>query len=573
MNLSNIPVQSRLTAGHAIVVAGLVVLSLLTYVELARVAESERAMYEENFWNVYDLASWRSNLNSERLDVFVMAETAPASWDPWLKDLSGQTSRNGEILTRLDARLQNDPTARAKLQELAAVRNDFLATRETAVLPQLRAGRTAEAKELMLGIQLGRYLKMRTLADELEAGEVAKAGSKAKDAQGMVKLFTTLSAVVGGAAILGSIALSIFLHRSVSRYVTERRRAEEAYRRANRALRTLSVCNQVQVRAASEVSYLREICEAIRREGGYQLAWIGFAENDEEKSVRPVAQAGSDGGYLAQVRISWADTARGHGPTGNAIRTGRPAVCRDIANDPDFAPWRGEALKRGFASSVVLPLLAEGRVFGALSIYAAEAGAFDADEVRLLSELADDLAYGIQTYRTREERQRTVEALQQAAAYNRRLLEASLDPLVTIGADGHITDVNAATEAATGRSRTELLGTDFSLYFTEPEKAFAGYHRVFREGLVRDYPLELLHRDGHVTSVLYNAAVYRDERGEVVGVFAAARDVTERKRSEEQIRQLNNELEQRVRDRTANLEAANKELETFAYSVSHDLRA
>ncbi|MFI5338140.1 MAG: GAF domain-containing protein, partial [Opitutales bacterium] len=347
----------------------------------------------------------------------------------------------------------------------------------------------------------------------------------------------------------------------------------EAYRRANRALRTLSVCNQVQVRAASEVSYLRDICEAIRREGGYQLAWIGFAENDEEKSVRPVAQAGSDGGYLAQVRISGADTTRGRGPTGNAIRTGRPAVCRDIRNDPDFAPWREEALKRGFASSVVLPLLAEGRVFGALSIYAVEAGAFDADEVRLLSELADDLAYGIQTYRARDERQRTVEALRQAAAYNRRLLEASLDPLVTIGADGHITDVNAATEAATGRSRTELLGTDFSLYFTEPEKAFAGYHRVFREGLVRDYPLELLHRDGHVTSVLYNASVYRDERGDVVGVFAAARDVTERKRNEEQIRQLNNELEQRVRDRTANLEAANKELETFAYSVSHDLRA
>ena len=125
------------------------------------------------------------------------------------------------------------------------------------------------------------------------------------------------------------------------------------------------------------------------------------------------------------------------------------------------------------------------------------------------------------------ERKRAEEALRLANAYNRSLLEASLDPLVTIGPDGKITDVNAATEAATGRSRAELIGTDFSDYFTEPEKARAGYQQVFREGSVRDYPLELRHRDGRVTSVLYNASVYRDEGGKVIGVFAAARDITE----------------------------------------------
>ena len=102
-------------------------------------------------------------------------------------------------------------------------------------------------------------------------------------------------------------------------------------------------------------------------------------------------------------------------------------------------------------------------------------------------------------------------------------MEASLDPLVTIGPNGKITDVNAATEAATGRSRAELIGTDFCDYFTEPAKARAGYEQVFREGSVRDYALELRHRDGHVISVLYNASTYRDEGGKVIGVFAAAR--------------------------------------------------
>jgi PAS domain S-box-containing protein len=135
------------------------------------------------------------------------------------------------------------------------------------------------------------------------------------------------------------------------------------------------------------------------------------------------------------------------------------------------------------------------------------------------------------------ERKRAEEALRHSNAYNRSLIEASLDPLVTVGPDGRITDVNASTEAATGRSRGELIGTDFCEYFTEPAEARAGYEQVFREGTVRDYPLKLRHRDGQVMSVLYNASVYRDESGGVIGVFAAARDITERKRAEEQLRQ------------------------------------
>jgi PAS domain S-box-containing protein len=130
---------------------------------------------------------------------------------------------------------------------------------------------------------------------------------------------------------------------------------------------------------------------------------------------------------------------------------------------------------------------------------------------------------------------RDVTAQRQAAQYARSLLEASLDPLVTISAEGKITDVNEATVKVTGVPRERLIGTDFSDYFTEPERAREGYKQVFAQGFVTDYALTIRHRDGRLTDVLYNASVYRDSRGAVLGVFAAARDVTAQKRAEAEV--------------------------------------
>ena len=134
------------------------------------------------------------------------------------------------------------------------------------------------------------------------------------------------------------------------------------------------------------------------------------------------------------------------------------------------------------------------------------------------------------------ERKKIEEKLKLAGLYNRSLIEASLDPLVTIGPDGKVMDVNMATETVTGSSRDEIIGSNFSDYFTEPEKAKKGYKKVFKEGFVKDYPLEIQHKNGHVIPVLYNASVYRDDSGNVVGVFAAARDITKQKKAQEQIK-------------------------------------
>ena len=159
------------------------------------------------------------------------------------------------------------------------------------------------------------------------------------------------------------------------------------------------------------------------------------------------------------------------------------------------------------------------------------------------------------------ERKHDEEKLRKASLYTRSLIEASLDPLVMINRDGKITDVNAATIRLTGVSRDRLIGSDFSDYFTEPEKARHSYQRVFAQGSVHDYPLAIRNTSGTVTDVLYNASVFRNEAGKVEGVFAAARDVTERKQAEK-------ELALRAQE----LARSNSDLQQFAYVASHDLQ-
>ncbi len=612
--------------------------------------------------------------------------------------------------------------------------------------------------------------------------------------------------------------------------ITERRKKEDETLRLNRTLKAISESNQVMMRARDETGFMEAVCRIVVESCGHCMVWIGMADQDEARSVRPVAYSGFEEGYLETLHVTWADSERGRGPTGTAIRTGKASVCRNMLTDPKFQPWRAEALKRGYAASVALPLIADEKAFGAITIYSREPDPFSDEELALLSELANDLAYGIGAIRMRAARdgllvqleeqrqlceQSAVEAqghadeldatfasmteavlvynpdsllrrmneagvrifgadptgmpisdiferfsvrhadgrpidpaarptaraltgelvageqyiltgasgrevrmeiasaplrqgnrivgavtvlhditerehlldevqrraaeldtvitsiadgvmiydldnhvvrmnaaaeritgylpddlglsladrtshvtqiettdgrpvsdpqampvpralrgeiiqgevmglrqlrtgafhwvsisaapmrkadgtvfgavstltditermetenklvrirgelesrvkertreLEGANSYNRSLIDATIDPLVTITLDGKIGDANPATEAITGFSRKDLIGKDFSSYFTDEEKARAGYRRVFSEGKVCDYELEIRHRDGHTTPVLYNASVYTDETLNVKGVIAAARDITRRKQAE-----------------------------------------
>jgi PAS domain S-box-containing protein len=195
--------------------------------------------------------------------------------------------------------------------------------------------------------------------------------------------------------------------------ITEGKRMAATLQQASRALKAITECHQALIRATNEMELLNEVCRIIVEVGGYRMAWVGYAENDAHKSVRPVAQTGFDEGYVQQLNLTWADKVLGRGPMGSAIRLGEPVVVRNTLKDRNFEPWREAARQRNFHSVLGLPLIGTAP-FGALCIYATEPDAFDDEEINLLLGLANDLAYGIMALRGRAEQRRAEEALKES---------------------------------------------------------------------------------------------------------------------------------------------------------------
>jgi len=233
------------------------------------------------------------------------------------------------------------------------------------------------------------------------------------------------SPAVIAAAAISALLLAICVARLTMRGVEVRladalrlaaaQHGEQAQelRRVNRALQVLSRCNATLVQAHDERALVNDICQHVVDIGGYRLAWVGYAQRDASCGIEPVAHAGSDRDYVDGLGLTWGDDASRRGVGGTAVRSGCTAVARHIASDPVFAHWRESALARGLASCIALPLRDKQQAFGTLSIYSAEADAFDAGEIKVLQELADDLAYGIASRRDANEADRLKRELEQ----------------------------------------------------------------------------------------------------------------------------------------------------------------
>ena len=215
--------------------------------------------------------------------------------------------------------------------------------------------------------------------------------------------------------------------------ITEKVRADDQILHLQRILKAIRDVNQLIVHEKNRKKLLRRACEILNQSREYKLVWIGLVGEDT-KDVLPVAQAGFEEGYLKSVKITWDDSETGMGPTGTAIKTKKPFVMHHITSDPRCRPWRGEAVKRGYASSAAIPLVYKDRVFGALNVYGTLPHFFDQEETGLLVEVGGDIAFALHTIELEEKYRREQEARRKAyeeletkvAERTRELTEANI---------------------------------------------------------------------------------------------------------------------------------------------------
>ncbi len=359
--------------------------------------------------------------------------------------------------------------------------------------------------------------------------------------------------------------------------ITDRKKKEEQLYKLNRTLRAISNSNQALMRAKAETVLMEEICRIIVEDCGHKMAWIGFAEQDEGKSVSPAAYAGFEEGYLETLHISWADTERGRGPTGTAIRTGKASMCRNMLTDPAFEPWRAEALKRGYASSIALPLLAEGKAFGALTICSNMPDPFSEEEVKLLSELIHDLAYGINSIRSRLAQEQAEEALRASEERYRSLFNGMTEGFALheiicddSGApcDYRFLEINPAFENLTGLKMEKVVGNLMSQVLPGDDPKWV---KMYGQVALTGQPVHF-ENYSPVLNQHYEVFAYRPAPRQFAVVFM---NITERKKTEGVLLMAREELELRVQERTQELKVANEELRTeieIRKNTEQDLR-
>jgi PAS domain S-box-containing protein len=328
--------------------------------------------------------------------------------------------------------------------------------------------------------------------------------------------------------------------------ITERKRAEEELRKLNRALTALSNSNMAILQVTDEKTFLNEVCRIIIRDCGHAMVWIGVAEHDKDKTVRPVAYSGFDDGYLETLRVRWDESKYGSGPTGTAIRTGEPSICRYMQTDPLFAPWRADATRRGYASSLVIPLKNGDETWGAITIYSREPDSFSEAEVDLLKELARDVESGVQTLRLRAAQIQVEEALRESKEQLGLFIEHAPAALAMFDSKMRYLHASRRWKVDYGLGDRELAGLSHYEVFPEIPERWKDAHRRGLAGEVLSGDADRFERvDGTVQLVRWEIRPWHESEGKVGGIVIFSEEISERKKAEEALLRSEKEAFQR----------------------------
>jgi PAS domain S-box-containing protein len=541
---NNLTARVKLLISFGVIWIMFLAVILVAYRGINEITRSEKELHDLHFQIALDIKQLRSHQNRQ---AFLMAEmmlrTNTSDQEINEKAVRVASMEVDTILNEL-FKLSADQFFEKRLEELKDTLVVFRATRED-VIALIKSGKNEEAAALRFRVQKPRENWMHSLNIEMGNKTIKEVDDQLaldlRESRRSVSMFI----IFGLLTLLFSILIVSLLQRSIGKpletiagiasgiFGRDDLNINFPYLERGDEIGKLTRAFRQMVENISNST--ADISERIKMEKELRSASL-YARNLIEASLDPLVTISSEG-KITDV---------------NSTTIQATGVSREILIGSDFADYFAEperariGYKKVFSDGIVrdypLTLLhASGSTIDVLynaSIYKNEAG-----EVQGVFAAARDIT----------DRKKMEKEMRTASLYARNLIEASLDPLVTISSEGKITDVNNTTIKVTGVSREKLIGSDFADYFTDPEKARAGYKLVFSQGIVRDYPLTLRNADGLTTDVLYNASVYKNEEGLVQGVFAAARDITELKRQENELSNYRDQLEEKVRQRTADL--------------------
>ncbi|MEO5353511.1 MAG: GAF domain-containing protein [Magnetococcus sp. XQGC-1] len=312
------------------------------------------------------------------------------------------------------------------------------------------------------------------------------------------------------------------------RLLEQFRRNERSLQRANRALTAISLASEALLHSEDEQAFMNDVCRLIVEQAGYRMSWIGLLRHDAAKSVEPVAWFGCADCYLKNLQITWADAERGRGPTGSAIRVGRPILARNLLTDPSFAPWRELALAHGYASSLAIPLSIDERIIGTLNIYAAEPDAFAVDELRFLTDLTSHVALGIHSFRQEMHAKRLLAAMEQTR-----------EMILISDQQGRVQYANQAFLALTGQRLDEIMEREILAVWAgqSSRELIEQALQTVRQGQTWRGRLPGRQRDGQPMEWEASLSPVQDAEGAIVNFVGVYRDVTQQGQMEAQLRQ------------------------------------
>jgi PAS domain S-box-containing protein len=377
--------------------------------------------------------------------------------------------------------------------------------------------------------------------------------------------------------VAGMVVFLIQIHTLILSDISGRKATEAQLHRLNRLYAASSQINQAIALAETPRDLLHKVCRALVDHGGFQVAWIGSGD-PETRLLVPIAESGDENGYLRSVRIYTDDRPEGRGPSGTAFREGRPCICEDSLNDPAMQPWRAEAKRRGFRACAAFPIRQKSEVCGTLTVHASHVGVFQEKETALLAEAAANISFALDNFARSEELRAAETIAQREMRFSDSMIETMPGIVYLYDDRGRFLRWNRNFEVVSGYSRQEIATMHPLVFFAGDDKQLLGQRisEVFDRG---DSSVEATFwsKDGSATPYYFTGRrVTFEEMPCLVGVGI---DLSERKRAELALRDLNESLEQKVSDRTGELQAALVRAESadqiksaFLANMSHELR-